>query len=84
MSRDGKAPQVGEMVRLLRRRPHARHLVGETQPKLEAMAREDNEELAMLAGLLLAMSPGQIALLRSRLKVPPSSVGPTRLDAPLD
>lgn len=82
MSRDGKAPQVGEMVRLFRRRPHALRLVASAQSQLETVAREEDEELAMLAGLLLAMSPGQMALLRSRLKAPPSSDGPTRPDAP--
>lgn len=67
-----KGPRVGEMMKLLNRRPEKRGLLAMTQSELAALTHEPPDEpTRMLAELLAQMTPGQRQLLRARLTAPP-------------
>lgn len=72
MSREGKAPQVGEMVRIVRKHPRGKELIACTDATLRALAldRSKPEDVRMLAAVLARMSAGQRQLLALKARLP--------------
>ena len=69
--RPGQPPQVGEMVRIIRKHKRGAELVACTSETLRSIALEDTDESTrMLAAVLAAMNSGQRKLLAFKARLP--------------
>lgn len=62
------APRVGEMVAIMRRRPHLAPMLKMDAKALAEASRSTDEETRMLAEVLATMTPGQRTLLRWKVR----------------
>ena len=70
MSREGKPPQVGEMVAIVRSHPRGAALVHADADTLRRVSAEGaDENTRMLAAVLATMTPAQLALLRFKARL---------------